>query len=187
MLNKSLQHAQVFSVSCVFTGFLVMASNAINPSASMFQGSGPCWLVPISQLNYVLPGHSLLARAIPHTLMVQALHSLTTISRLLTLMTTLHESLSHAVFPVMIFSALLGDIFQQRTFLCSRAHIFIGWWFPTPRWLASISQILSIAIQWLTTIGAPLPPTPPLGVTVSASGCLGLPAPSLNFTQLSSS
>lgn len=53
-------------------------------------------LVPISQLNYALPSHSLLTRAIPYAFMVQALHSLTTISRLPTLIIT-HTVPSHGL------------------------------------------------------------------------------------------
>jgi hypothetical protein len=42
-----------------------------------------------------------------------------------------------------------------------------------------------IAIQQLTIVGAPLPPMPLPGVTVSALGCLGTACLSSNSTQLS--
>jgi hypothetical protein len=42
----------VSSVCCIFTGCrLVTASNTADPSASVFHGSGPHWLSPISQLD----------------------------------------------------------------------------------------------------------------------------------------
>jgi hypothetical protein len=41
----------VFSVCCVFTGCLVTAFNAVDPSAIVFHGSGTCWLSPTSQLD----------------------------------------------------------------------------------------------------------------------------------------
>jgi hypothetical protein len=63
----------------------------------------------------------------PHTLVGQELHSLTTISRFLTLMTTLHKLLTHRlVCPV--FTALLGNVFQKWMFLCSQVHVLAGWW-----------------------------------------------------------
>jgi hypothetical protein len=34
-----------------------------------------------------------------------------------------------------------GNFFQQRMFLCSRAHDLAGWRLPTPSWLTSISQL----------------------------------------------
>jgi hypothetical protein len=49
-------------------------------------------------------------------------------SRLLTLVTALHNLLSHRlVFPVTVLTALLGNVFQQWAFLCSRAHVLAGW------------------------------------------------------------
>jgi hypothetical protein len=38
-------------------------------------------------------------------------------------MTTLYKSL----FSVTVFTALLGNVFQQRTFLCFRPHVLAGW------------------------------------------------------------
>jgi hypothetical protein len=38
--------------------------------------------------------------------------------------TTLYTSLSH---KVTVFTALLGNTFQQWTILCSRAHVLAGW------------------------------------------------------------
>jgi hypothetical protein len=108
----------------------------------------------------------------PHTLAAQGLHSLTTISRLLTLVTTLYKSLTHRLmFPVIAFTALLGNVFQQRMFLCSQAHVLAGY----------LRTWLGVAMQQLTTVGAPPPPTPPPGVTVLALGCLGLPASELKL------
>jgi hypothetical protein len=53
------------------------------------------------------------------------------ISNLLSSETTrdsLYKSLSHRpVFSVTVFTALLGDGFQQWTFLCIRAHVLAGW------------------------------------------------------------
>jgi hypothetical protein len=44
------------------------------------------------------------------------------------LVTTLHRSLSHRlVFSVTVFTALFGNVFQQWTFLCFRAHDPAGW------------------------------------------------------------
>jgi hypothetical protein len=44
------------------------------------------------------------------------------------LVTPLYKSLSHRlVFSVTIFTAPLGNIFRQRTFLCFRAHVLAGW------------------------------------------------------------
>jgi hypothetical protein len=45
--------------------------------------------------------------------------------QLLTHMTTLYKSLSHIV---TVFTALLGNIFQQWMFLCFRAHVHAGKW-----------------------------------------------------------
>jgi hypothetical protein len=56
--------------------------NCVDSSAYTFNCSCPCWLVSVSQLNYVLPGFSLLTGAIPHTLTAHELLSLTPISRL---------------------------------------------------------------------------------------------------------
>jgi hypothetical protein len=49
---------------------------------------------------------------------------------LIQLVTTLHKSLSHSN-SVTVFTALLGNIFQQWTFLCSRANIHTGHLTPT--------------------------------------------------------
>jgi hypothetical protein len=46
---------------------------------------------------------------------------------LIQLMTTLHTSLSHRlVFSVTVFTVLLDNVFQRRTF-CSRAQVLAGW------------------------------------------------------------
>jgi hypothetical protein len=50
------------------------------------------------------------------------------ISRLLTRDYTSRITVTHKlVFPVTVFTALLGNISQQWTFLCSRAHVLAGW------------------------------------------------------------
>jgi hypothetical protein len=67
-----------------------------------------CWLATMSP-------------PIPHDLTAQELHSVTAVSKLLTLVTTLHESQSHIlVFPVTVFTALL---LQEWSFLCSRVYV----------------------------------------------------------------
>jgi hypothetical protein len=41
---------------------------------------------------------------------------------------TLQITITHRpVFQSHVFTALLRDVFQQRTFLCSRAQVFAGW------------------------------------------------------------
>jgi hypothetical protein len=40
-------------------------------------------------------------------------------------MTTLYTSLSHTV---MVFTVLLGNIFQEWIFLCFQAHVHASWW-----------------------------------------------------------
>jgi hypothetical protein len=44
------------------------------------------------------------------------------------------------LFPFTFFAALLGNAFQQWTFLFSWAHILPGWWLQTSCWLAVISH-----------------------------------------------
>jgi hypothetical protein len=51
-------------------------------------------------------------------------------------------TITHSLmFQVTAFNALLGNVFQRWTFLCAGAHTLAGWRLPTPRWLASISQL----------------------------------------------
>jgi hypothetical protein len=79
----TLQFTAARTVSSFFTGCrLVTASNATDPSASVSHDSGPRWLLPISQLDYTVPGYSLITRAIPHALTTRELHSLTAVTRL---------------------------------------------------------------------------------------------------------
>jgi hypothetical protein len=45
------------------------------------------------------------------------------------------------VFTIKVFTALLDNVFQQRKFHYSQAHILVGWRLPTPHWMTSISQL----------------------------------------------
>jgi hypothetical protein len=96
-----------------------------------------------------MPGHSLLTRDIPHTL--TAHEPLSQDSWLSWLHLTNHHN--RLVFSVTVFTVLLGNVFQQWTFLCPRAHVLAGRRLPTPRWLTSISQ-LDVAAQRLSTMGS---------------------------------
>jgi hypothetical protein len=85
-LGSSLHHTiSLLSLLCL-TGSLVTTSSTVASSCSMSRGFFPHWLADISPLDKTLPGHSLMAHE---------LHSLTAVSRLLTLVTTLYKSQSH--------------------------------------------------------------------------------------------
>jgi hypothetical protein len=40
---------------------------------------------------------------------------------------TLQITINRQVFSVTVFTALLGNVFQQWTFLCFRAHVLVVW------------------------------------------------------------
>jgi hypothetical protein len=74
------------------------------------------------------------------------------------LVTTPYKLLSQRlIFPLTVVTALLGNVFQQWTFLYSRPHILAG------RLLSHNKNRLCYATAYNN--GGPLPPTPPLRAT----------------------
>jgi hypothetical protein len=114
-----------------------MSSNATDSSVSVLAG---WWLCHLSTRHHPV---GLLTRSSPHALTTHEPHSLTTVSRLLTLMTKLYKSLSHTNHCSQSQASLCFWVMSPNSGhsptpgLMSSQAVQLS----TPRWLASISQL----------------------------------------------